>query len=88
MLNILVAGFGKMGRLVVDSIQKQEDMQVVMIADGTQKPDLSTLQEELHAIIDFSHPANLEWIAPYVKAVSYTHLYDPSLYSHLPQPCF
>ena len=39
MLNILVAGFGKMGRLVVDSIQKQEDMQVVMIADGTQKPD-------------------------------------------------
>ena len=67
MLNILVAGFGKMGRLVVDSIQKQEDMQVVMIADGTQKPDLSTLQEELHAIIDFSHPANLEWIAPYVK---------------------
>lgn len=56
MLNILVAGFGKMGRLVVDSIQKQEDMQVVMIADGTQKPDLSTLQEELHAIIDFHIP--------------------------------
>lgn len=67
MIRVLVVGYGTMGKLTVDTIGKKEDMKVVMIADGTNHPDLSTLQEEVNVIIDFSHPNNLDWIAPYVR---------------------
>lgn len=67
MLNVLVVGYGKMGKLVVDTIEKKENMKVVMIADGTNHPDLSALQERVDVIIDFSHPDNLEWIAPFIE---------------------
>ncbi|MEG0735772.1 MAG: 4-hydroxy-tetrahydrodipicolinate reductase [Longicatena sp.] len=67
MINVLVVGFGNMGKLVVNTIEKKEDMQVVMIADGTNHPDLSKLQEHVDVIIDFSHPNNLDWIYPFIK---------------------
>lgn len=68
MINVLVVGYGHMGKLVVSTIEKVEDMKVVMIADGTNHPDLSKLEEQVHVIIDFSHPNNLEWIYPFIKA--------------------
>ncbi|MEG0329109.1 MAG: 4-hydroxy-tetrahydrodipicolinate reductase [Longicatena sp.] len=67
MINVLVAGFGNMGKLVVSTIEKKADMQVVMIADDTNAPDLSKLEASVDVIIDFSHPNNLAWIAPFVK---------------------
>ena len=44
MLNVLVAGYGKMGKMIVETIEQSDDMKVVMIADGTNHPDISTLQ--------------------------------------------
>ncbi len=67
MLNIMVVGYGKVGKLVVDTIQKSDDMQVVFIADGFDAPDLSTLTDKVDGIIDFSHPNNLAWVIPFVK---------------------
>ena len=67
MNNVLVVGYGNVGKMVVNSIENSNDMRVVMIADGTNHPDLSTLQEHVDVIIDFSHPNNLEWIYPFVK---------------------
>ena len=66
MLNVLVAGYGKMGKMIVETIEQSDDMKVVMIADGTNHPDVSTLQEHVNIIIDFSHPDNLTWIKPFV----------------------
>lgn len=66
MLNVLVAGYGKMGKMIVETIEQSDDMKVVMIADGTNHPDISTLQEHVDIIIDFSHPDNLVWIKPFV----------------------
>ena len=42
MLNVLVAGYGKMGKMIVETIEQSDDMKVVMIADGTNHPDVST----------------------------------------------
>ncbi len=53
MLNVLVAGYGKMGKMIVETIEQSDDMKVVMIADGTNHPDVSTLQEHVNIIIDF-----------------------------------
>ena len=69
MLNVLVAGYGKMGKMIVETIEQSDDMKVVMIADGTNHPDVSTLQEHVNIIIDFSHPDNLTWIKPFVLHV-------------------
>ena len=66
MLNVLVVGYGNMGKMIVDTIGQSDDMKVVMIADGTNHPDLSTLEEQVDIIIDFSHPDNLSWIKPFV----------------------
>ena len=66
MLNVLVAGYGKMGKMIVETIEQSDDMKVVMIADGTNHPDISTLQEHVDIVIDFSHPDNLVWIKPFV----------------------
>lgn len=67
MLNVMVVGFGKVGKLVVDTISKRDDMQVVFIADGFEAPDLSKLDVKVDGIIDFSHPNNLSWVIPFVK---------------------
>ena len=50
MLNVLVAGYGKMGKMIVETIEQSDDMKVVMIADGTNHPDISTLQEHVDII--------------------------------------
>lgn len=68
MLKVLVVGYGKMGKMIVESIEQSDDMQVAMIVDGTNHPDLSSLQEQVDIVIDFSHPNNLEWLHPYLLA--------------------
>ena len=67
MSSVLVVGYGNMGKLIVSAIEKSEDLHVAMIADGTNHPDLSKLEEHVDVIIDFSHPNNLEWIYPFIK---------------------
>lgn len=67
MLKILVVGYGKMGKLLVETINRYNDMKVVMIVDDTNNPDLSVLEELPDVIIDFSHPDSLQWIVAFVK---------------------
>lgn len=67
MLKVLVVGYGTMGKLLVNTINRFDDMKVVMIVDETDHPDLSVLQELPDVIIDFSHPDNLHWIIEFVK---------------------
>lgn len=67
MLKIMVVGVGKMGSLLMDTIQRSDDLELGAVFDGFTTPDLSEVGE-INAIIDFSHPNNLAWIAPYVKA--------------------
>lgn len=66
-MNVVVVGFGKMGKLVAQSVERCAGMQVVMIADFSNHHDLNTLQEPIDVIIDFSHPDNQEWLCAYVR---------------------
>lgn len=65
-MNIVVVGFGKMGKLVKQTAE-EHGHQVVMVVDNTNCQDLDTLQVPVDMVIDFSHPNNLEWMLPYVK---------------------
>lgn len=67
MLKILVVGYGKMGKLLVNTIERYKDMKVTMIVDD-KFPDTSKIDELPDVIIDFSYPTNLQWIYHFVKA--------------------
>lgn len=67
MLNVFLVGYGKMGKLIEKTIKESKDMQVVAIAAGFDAFDVSTIQEKVDVIIDFSHPSNLSWLIPYIK---------------------
>ena len=66
MLNIMVVGVGKMGTLLMQNIEQSDDLALGAVFDGFTTPDLTNVKD-IHAIVDFSHPNNLAWIAPYVK---------------------
>lgn len=67
MLNVLVVGYGKMGKLLVNSIERKENMKVVMIADRSNHMDVHHIQERVDVIIDFSHPDNIKWLKPFIE---------------------
>lgn len=66
MIRVLVVGYGKMGKMIVETIEQRKDMKVVMIADHSNHPDVAQLQEPVDVIIDFSHPDNLSWIIDFL----------------------
>ncbi|MBR3357020.1 MAG: 4-hydroxy-tetrahydrodipicolinate reductase [Solobacterium sp.] len=64
-MKILIGGKGKMGRLIRQTAQDRGH-QVISMVDAL---NLSVLDmaEKADMIIDFSHPANLDWICDYVE---------------------
>ena len=64
-MKILIGGKGKMGRLIRQTAQDRGHTVITMV-DAL---NLSVLDmaEKADMIIDFSHPANLEWITEYVE---------------------
>ena len=60
-MNIMIVGAGKMGSLIEETAKKQ-NMNVVLKADKLTYPDLSSFTEPVDAVIDFSHPDNLDWV--------------------------
>lgn len=67
MLNVFVVGHGKMGKLVVDTLKHDENMNVVMVGDHTNYPQALCMQEHIDIIIDFSHPDNITWLKPFIE---------------------
>ncbi len=73
MINIMVYGaLGRMGSLVVNAVERAEDMALAAAADalsqgGAVKRELADVTESVDAVIDFSHhtltPALLDWCA-------------------------
>lgn len=66
-LNIGLVGYGRMGRLVEETIVKTHGVQCVGIVSPEHNSDLNQISEKLDVIIDFSHPSNLAMIASYAE---------------------
>ncbi len=66
-MNVLVYGFGLMGKKVVEAIRNHENMQLVGVVsakfdakiDAKMYYSLDEVKERIDAIIDFSHPDNI-----------------------------
>lgn len=72
-MNVLVYGFGLMGKKVAQAVRSHEKMNLVGVVSPVFDEDikenmyksLNDCQEHVDAIIDFSHPNNLEDILKY-----------------------
>lgn len=72
-MNIVVYGFGLMGKKVVQAVRKNEKMNLVGVVSPVFDEDieenmyssLKDCHEKVDAIIDFSHPNNLDEILKY-----------------------
>lgn len=69
MLNVLVVGYGRMGKLLVESIEHKDNMKVVMIADRSNHMEITHIQERVDVIIDFSHPDNIKWLKSFIEKI-------------------
>lgn len=72
-MNVLVYGFGLMGKKVAQAVRNHEQMNLVGVVspvfdakiDEKMYSSLKECQEKVDAIIDFSHPNNLDEILKY-----------------------
>lgn len=72
-MNVLVYGYGLMGKKVAQAVRNQEQMNLIGVVspvfdakiDEKMYTSLKECQEKIDAIIDFSHPNNLEEILKY-----------------------
>ncbi|MDF3000955.1 MAG: dapB [Bacillota bacterium] len=62
-LKIGLVGYGRMGRLVKETIEKTGGVECAGIVSPEYNSDLSQIDGKLDVIIDFSHPSNLDMIA-------------------------
>lgn len=67
MIRIVLCGYGRMGKLIHEAINKRSDMEVVMVVDDSNQKDLYTLEKPADLIIDFSHPSTLPMIQAYIE---------------------
>ena len=58
-MNIALVGYGKMGKMI-EEILTQTGSRVVGKVDFDYCKSLSDIKEKMDAVIDFSHPDNLE----------------------------
>ncbi|MDN5304776.1 MAG: 4-hydroxy-tetrahydrodipicolinate reductase [Fusobacteriaceae bacterium] len=71
-MNIAVYGYGNMGKLVCDEVQKDSELNFVAAIDPFIKEEtdkiynsLNNVKEKIDVIIDFSNPANIDEILEY-----------------------
>ena len=72
-MNVIVQGFGLMGKKVVDQVRKTRDMNLVGVVSlefdehipEKMYTSLNECEESVDLIIDFSHPANLDDMLTY-----------------------
>ncbi|MGI6752494.1 MAG: 4-hydroxy-tetrahydrodipicolinate reductase [Anaerovoracaceae bacterium] len=65
-MKILLAGYGKMGKLIEETVLSREDMEIVGIIDIDNMDSLDTMGKVADIVIDFSHPNMMESIYEYV----------------------
>lgn len=66
-LKIGLVGYGRMGRLVKETIEKTSGVECAGIVSPEYNSDLGQIGVKLDVIIDFSHPSNLDMIASYAE---------------------
>ena len=64
-MRVIVIGRGKMGALLSESAAAHGH-EVIAMADAANQDEVKPL--DCDAVIDFSHPDNLEWVCAYVRA--------------------
>ncbi len=66
-MKIGLVGYGKTGRMVRLTVDEAPGMECIGIVSSQNLKDLSCISEKPDAIIDFSHPSNLEMIRAYAE---------------------
>ncbi len=66
-LKIGLVGYGRMGRLVKQTIEYTGGVECAAVVRPEYSDDLSQVAEHLHVVVDFSHPANLDMIIRYAE---------------------
>lgn len=75
-MRVIVVGYGVMGKKVCKAVNEDETLTLAAVVSPVfdQTPEvpyytnINDVKEEADAVIDFSHPANLESIMTYVRA--------------------
>ncbi len=65
-MNIILVGYGKMGKLIAETISNQPDMRLIGIVDVDQKRHFDEISETADVVMDFSYPGNLGMTLQYV----------------------
>ena len=66
-IKVGLVGYGRMGRMIKETIDRSEGVQCVGIVSSKHSTELSQIAEPLDVIIDFSHPSSLEMIIEYAE---------------------
>lgn len=67
MKRIILCGYGRMGKLIQQTIEDEADMQIVMVVDESNQKDLYSLDQPADLVIDFSNPASFPLLYEYVS---------------------
>lgn len=66
MSNVILVGYGKMGRLIAETISLSEHMCLLGIVDVDQLRSFDEIEGVADVVIDFSYPGNLDMTLGYV----------------------
>ena len=66
-MNIILVGYGKMGKLIAETIADTDDMKLVGIVDIDQARGFDEIDGIADVVMDFSYPGNLTMTLDYVK---------------------
>ena len=66
-MNVILAGHGRMGKMIESLLERFDDMNIIGIVDVGLFEKPSDVPGEADVLIDFSHPDNLEAIVEYAK---------------------
>lgn len=65
-MKIILVGYGKMGKLIAESIGLAPDLDLIGIVDIGEKRSFEEITEQADAVMDFSYPGNLQMTLEYV----------------------
>ena len=65
-MNIVLVGYGKMGKLIAQTIADSDDMRVIGIVDVDQLRSFDEIDAKADVVMDFSYPGNLNMTLDYV----------------------
>ncbi len=66
-MNVILVGYGKMGKLIAETLSESPDMEVIGIVDVDQLRSFEEISGRADVVMDFSYPGNLQMTLGYVK---------------------